>query len=124
MELLRIDNVGVQTDSGMTLVEPISLSLQAGQNITILGETGSGKSLLIQAIMGALPAGLRASGQIWLENCKLSNLNQDEALRCFWGKKLVMLPQEPRRSLDPIMSIHQQLWESYHLVAKQEKQAA
>lgn len=115
MALLQIEKLSVQADNGIELVEPISFSLEAGKNITILGETGSGKSLLIQAIMGALPDGLTARGQIWVENCKMSEKN--DPLQRLWGKTLVMLPQEPRRSLDPIMHIRQQLWESYHFVA-------
>lgn len=115
MSLLKIKNLSVHTLDDMELVEPISLNLEAGKNITILGETGSGKSLLIQAIMGALPEGLKASGDIWLENCKISE-NSDR-LQAYWGKTLVMLPQEPRRSLDPLMKIKKQLWESYHFVA-------
>lgn len=120
MALLRIENVGVKTTTGLTLVEPISLSLEQGKNITILGETGSGKSLLIQAIMGALPEGLGASGQIFVENSKTENMQ----LESLWGRTLVMLPQEPRRSLDPIMTIGKQLWESFTFVAKKDKQAA
>lgn len=120
MALLRIENVSVQTTTGLPLVEPISLTLEQGKNITILGETGSGKSLLIQAIMGVLPEGLEASGQIFAENSKIENIH----LESLWGKTLVMLPQEPRRSLDPIMSIGKQLWESFFFVAKKDKQAA
>lgn len=120
MTLLRIENVGVKTTTGLTLVEPISLTLAQGKNITILGETGSGKSLLIQAIMGALPEGLETSGQIFVENNNIHHM-QFEPL---WGKTLVMLPQEPRRSLDPIMSIGKQLWESLFFIAKKDKQAA
>lgn len=124
MPLLTIENLEVRTEQGITLVEPISLELKANSNITILGETGSGKSLLIQAIMGALPSGLVATGKIDLgtsgrflaENCK--KLDKEYRLQSLWGKHLVMLPQEPRRSLDPIMRIKQQLWESYHFVAK------
>ncbi|QLB15436.1 ABC transporter ATP-binding protein [Mannheimia granulomatis] len=123
MMLLEIKNVGVQTQSGLTLVQPISLSLEKGKNITILGETGSGKSLLIQAIMGALPSGLTASGQISIENCNIDFNNQME-IEKQWGKTLVMLPQEPRRSLNPIMSIGKQLWESFHLVAGKNKSQA
>nr|WP_289622729.1 ATP-binding cassette domain-containing protein [Mannheimia cairinae] len=114
--LLEIKNVGVQTVDGLTLVQPISLALEQGKNITILGETGSGKSLLIQAIMGALPKELVASCQFWVENHKIDFNNQIEVEKQ-WGKTLVMLPQEPRRSLDPIMSIGKQLWESFRLVA-------
>ncbi|WGE52150.1 ABC transporter ATP-binding protein [Actinobacillus equuli] len=120
MALLQIKNVGVKTTAGLTLVEPISLTLEQGKNITILGETGSGKSLLIQAIMGALPEGLEASGQIFVENRQTKN----SQLESLWGKSLVMLPQEPRRALDPIMTIGKQLWESFFFVAKKDKQAA
>ncbi|WP_264673300.1 ATP-binding cassette domain-containing protein [Moraxella bovoculi] len=62
--LIRINNLSVHTTDGATLVEPISLSIKRGQNLTILGETGSGKSLLAQAVMGALPKGLTVKGQI------------------------------------------------------------
>ncbi|MDY2946290.1 ABC transporter ATP-binding protein [Mannheimia varigena] len=116
MMLLEIQNVSVQTKEGITLVRPISLSLQQGKNITILGETGSGKSLLIQAIMGALPEELIASGQFFVETCKI-DFNQQSEIEKLWGKTLVMLPQEPRRSLNPIMAIGKQLWESFHYVA-------
>lgn len=116
--LLEIKQLSVETTQGQTLVEPISLKLAKGKNITILGETGSGKSLLIQAIMGALPDSLQASGQIWLENCKIfDETDRLQSISRFWGKQLVMLPQEPRRSLDPLMKIGKQLWESFHFVA-------
>lgn len=80
--LLEIQNVSVQTKEGITLVQPISLSLQQGKNITILGETGSGKSLLIQAIMGALPEELIASGQFFVETCKIDFNQQSEIEKC------------------------------------------
>lgn len=115
--LLEIKNVGVQTKSGLTLVQPISLALEQGKNITILGETGSGKSLLIQAIMGALPSELTASGQLWVENCKI-DFNHPSEIEKLWGKTFVMLLQEPRRSLNPIMTIGKQLWESFHFVSR------
>lgn len=119
MELLRVENLSVQTEEGTMLVEPISFLLEKGKNLTVLGETGSGKSLLIQAIMGALPEGLSASGQIFVENCKISE-NSDR----LWGKTLVMLPQEPRRALDPIMTIGKQLWESFFFIGRKTKAAA
>ncbi|AUI66118.1 MULTISPECIES: ABC transporter ATP-binding protein [Glaesserella] len=115
MPLLKIQNLCIHTLDGTELVEPISLSLESGKNITILGETGSGKSLLIQGIMGALPQGLTASGEIFVENCKIDE--QSDRLPQLWGKTLVMLPQEPRRSLNPLIRISRQLWESFRFVA-------
>lgn len=122
MKLLKIEHLNVRTLEGKELVEPISFTLTQGNAITILGETGSGKSLLIQAIMGALPQGLCASGLIFVENCKFSA--QSPCLQRLWGKMLAMLPQEPCRSLDPIMTIYQQLAESFRLTAGLNKNRA
>lgn len=49
------------------LVDATSFSIPAGGVLTLLGESGSGKSLLAQAIMGHLPANLRCSGRISID---------------------------------------------------------
>ena len=71
--LIQTTDLCVTTLDGLTLVEPISLQLSKGENLTILGETGSGKSLLAQAIMGALPDGLICRGEITVENQSLED---------------------------------------------------
>ena len=120
MTLIQTNNLSVRTKSGLNLVEPISLQLAKGANLTILGETGSGKSLLAQAIMGALPPELIAQGEILIENQRLDGKQR----RRYWGKRLAMLPQEPSRSLDPTMNIHNQVWESFYFVAAEQAQRA
>lgn len=114
--LVQTDNVAVFTKLGQNLVEPISLTLHKGQNVTILGETGSGKSLLAQAIMGALPDELVAQGDILIENQTLGK----QQLRAYWGRRMAMLPQEPSRSLNPTMTMLDQVWESLFFVAKKD----
>lgn len=114
--LVQTDNVSVFTKSGQNLVEPISLTLHKGQNVTILGETGSGKSLLAQAIMGALPDELVSQGDILIENQTLDK----QQLREYWGRRMAMLPQEPSRSLNPTMTMLDQVWESLFFVAKKD----
>ncbi|MGP9689452.1 ABC transporter ATP-binding protein [Psychrobacter sp. AOP22-C1-C5] len=114
--LVQTDNVSVFTKSGQNLVEPISLTLHKGQNVTILGETGSGKSLLAQAIMGALPDELVSQGDILIENQTLDK----QQLREYWGRRIAMLPQEPSRSLNPTMTMLDQVWESLFFVAKKD----
>jgi peptide/nickel transport system ATP-binding protein len=112
------------TAASTTLVEPVNLVLPAGQPLTLLGETGSGKSLLAQAIMGILPDDLQASGTLVINDQRFT-LPQDVALlRDLWGRTLASLPQEPWLSLDPTMSVQQQVTEGYRFVRGQTKTAS
>ncbi|MBU1331934.1 MAG: ATP-binding cassette domain-containing protein [Gammaproteobacteria bacterium] len=112
--LLRIEALSVQAD-GKTLLEPLSLNLAAGECLTILGETGAGKSLLMHAIMGTLPPPLTASGRILLGDSDLASLDRSARER-LWGQQLAMLPQEPWHSLDPLMPALQQVAEVHECV--------
>lgn len=98
--------------STTTLLHPLSLSLHQGEPLTILGETGSGKSLLAQAIMGSLPPELTSHGSIAINGQPLTAAQR----RSFWGRQLTMLPQEPWQSLDPVMPSLQQVAEVYREV--------
>ncbi|MDO4440826.1 MAG: ATP-binding cassette domain-containing protein [Moraxella sp.] len=125
--LIKIKNLSVHTKDGTILVEPVSLAIKAGQNLTILGETGSGKSLLAQAVMGALPDGLMVKGQIIIDG-KVYHDGEgrlDAAkFRSLWGRQLAMLPQEPVRSLDPTMTALGQVAESLEFVKQLTKATA
>lgn len=61
MTLLTVKDICVH-DGGTQLVEPLSITLEPGAPLVILGETGSGKSLFAQAIMGTLPTAFRHAG--------------------------------------------------------------
>lgn len=63
MTLLNVENLAVHGATG-TMVAPISARLEPGQAVTLIGETGSGKSLFAQTILGTLPRGLRGSGAL------------------------------------------------------------
>lgn len=98
------------------LLGPISLSVPTGGTLTIMGETGAGKSLLAQAILGALPRGLSAQGRIVLNGRRIDSLSaQDRS--ALWGRQLVVLPQEPWRALDPLMRSAKQVTETHRFVA-------
>lgn len=122
MILLSVENLSV-TAGERRLVAPFSFTLGAGQCLTLLGETGAGKSLLAQAIMGTLPPGLTSRGQVALEGQELSTLTPRQ-YRALWGKRLVLLPQEPWHALDPLMRAGHQISETYRHAAGLDKAAA
>ncbi|THF49292.1 ABC transporter ATP-binding protein [Allorhizobium terrae] len=111
---LNVTNATVFTPSNV-LVQPVNLALRAGRAFTILGETGSGKSLLTQAIMGTLPDGLIANGEAILDGNTL-DLANPSGHRAFWGRKISILPQEPWLALDPTMRAGAQIAEGHRYV--------
>lgn len=105
------------------LVEPLSIDLWPGKVLTIIGETGSGKSLFAQGIVGNLPPGLSAHGEIQLAG-GLREPGQASGRRAAWGRELAVLPQEPWLSLDPTMRALDQVSETYRYVVGKSAQAS
>ncbi len=93
-----------------TLLEACSFNLRQGERLTMVGESGAGKSLLAQAIMGTLPAALRATGSIRIGGVVTDG--QRAATQPLWGRGLIMLPQETWSALSPLMRMHSQVAEA------------
>lgn len=111
---LEIEDLTVSAGS-TTLVRGVALSVWPGRPVTILGETGSGKTLVVEAAMGTLAPELTATGHIVLEG-RRSDAADRAARRTGWGRRIAMLPQEPWLSLDPTMRAAPQVTEGHHLV--------
>ncbi|WP_311567496.1 ABC transporter ATP-binding protein [Photobacterium arenosum] len=119
--LLNVEHLSVQAQQQM-LVNPLSFALQQGEAVTILGETGSGKSLLANAIIGTLPGTLSMQGRISLFGQAQQNLSLSERQK-LWGKKLSVLPQEPWYALSPLMAVGEQVREVHEIVNNDPAQA-
>lgn len=119
---LAVENLAVLSGS-QALVSSVSLAIPAGGVLTLLGESGSGKSLLAQAIMGSLPPGLRAEGRVGIGG-EVTPAGDQASRHRFWGRRLALLPQEPWAALDPTMRVRAQIEETYARVARLPGKAA
>jgi len=110
MVVLTVRDLMVSS-SASNLVRGISFTLGRGEALTILGESGSGKSLLSRAIMGTLPPDLTAAGEVTVEG--VTTKAGSNARAKLWGRSMALLPQEPWLALDPTMRVVPQVAESY-----------
>jgi peptide/nickel transport system ATP-binding protein len=109
--LLELQDLSVH--AGATpLLRGVSFALAAGRSLTVLGESGAGKSLMAQAIMGTLPSALAAGGAVTV--CGQESPARDQhARQSLWGHRLASLPQEPTVALDPLMRVWRQAADVY-----------
>ncbi len=115
MGLLDITDLTVEFPTRRRLfvaVDGVSLDVQPGEIHGLVGESGAGKSTVGAAVMGLLdPPGRIASGNITFKNQQVSGLD-DEAMRALRGRKISMIFQDPLTSLNPLLTIREQLTET------------
>lgn len=104
----------------ITLLHDLSFALTGNDPLVVLGQTGSGKSLLLKFIMGTLESNLDVSGQLFIQG----NLVTWQQRQSLWGKTLALLPQEPSQALSPLMKSQQQISEVFQFVQGQSKPQA
>ena len=113
--LLEIKNlsVNIATDQGdVHAVRDVSLSLEPGETLAIVGESGCGKSVFCKSILGILPVRAEvAGGEIFFKGRDLAGLSEKE-LEAVRGKEISMIFQDPVSSLNPTMSIGRQIVEA------------
>nr|WP_325265661.1 ATP-binding cassette domain-containing protein [uncultured Rhizobium sp.] len=105
---LCVSDLSVWDRAGALLIDAVSFSVDRGQAFVLIGETGSGKSLVAQAVLGLLPEGLTVNGQVELAGRSV-DLTDRPALRRHWSQHLALVPQEPRAALDPTMRVLPQI---------------
>ena len=114
--LLEIENLQVEIPYGKTKVYPVSgvsFSLEEGEVLGIIGESGSGKSMAMKAIMGLLPEKAKASARkLSFQDLDLRNLTEKEYLP-LRGSRMAMIFQDPMTALNPLIPIGEQLREIF-----------
>jgi ABC-type glutathione transport system ATPase component len=96
--------------AGRCLLGPLDLDLAAGECLGLVGESGSGKSLTVLSLLGLLPPGLQAEGELQVDGRTLAlGSPGHHALR---GRTVAWMPQDPQASLHPLRRVGAPLVES------------
>jgi peptide/nickel transport system ATP-binding protein len=116
--LLELDGLCTHLGSAsdpVRAVDGVSLRIRRGETFVLLGESGCGKSMIALSIMRLLPHGGRiVDGDVRLEGQSLRALSEAE-MRAERGGRIGMIFQEPMTSLNPVMTVGEQVAEAVRL---------
>ena len=121
MSLLDIKSLNVIFPSelgAVQAVENISLSIDKGQVLGLVGESGCGKSVTALSLLRLVPRpGRIAGGEILYDGTDILKLGQNE-IRKYRGKKIALIPQDPMTSLNPVYTVGFQVIEAIQVHEK------
>ncbi|MEL3912614.1 ABC transporter ATP-binding protein [Treponema pedis] len=131
-ELLIIEDLSVAFKTGpgkpMEVLDKIALKLERGKTLSLVGESGCGKSVTASSIMRLLPQpyGIITNGRIMFEGQNILDLPIDEMYKKR-GSEIAMIFQEPMTALNPVHVIEKQIGEVFELhrpeIKKEERTA-
>jgi peptide/nickel transport system ATP-binding protein len=98
-------------DAEIAAVSDVSFALRPRETLTILGESGSGKSVTLKALMGLLPPHAKVAGTVSFAGRSILDLSASE-LSALRGRRISMVFQEPITALDPVYTIGRQIAET------------
>ena len=109
MSVLEIKNLTISFD-GKKAVDGLSLELNEGEIVGLVGESGCGKSLTAFSILGITPPGSNLNGEILYKGSDILKLD-GEAKRKIRGNKISLIPQDPLSALNPVFTVGEQIYE-------------
>jgi peptide/nickel transport system ATP-binding protein len=118
MHLLDIRKMRVEFPSRrghVVAIEELSLTLDPGEILGVVGESGAGKSTIGNAVIGLLePPGELTGGEVYLQGSRIDTLDAAE-MRSIRGARIGMIFQDPLTSLDPLQTVETQLLDTIQL---------
>lgn len=114
-KFFEVKDLVVEYTSGGNVIHAVngvSLSVEKGKTLALVGETGAGKTTIAKSVMRILPnppAKIR-SGEVWFEGEDLQKISESN-MRKIRGRKISMVFQDPMTALNPVMTIGAQIAE-------------
>lgn len=126
--LLQVKGLKTQfftQDGVVNAVNGIDFDLNEGETLGIVGESGCGKSVSVLSLMRLIPSppGRIVGGEAWFQGRDLLKMS-DEEIRSVRGNKIAMIFQDPMTSLNPVLTINQQVSEALELHLGMDKRQA
>lgn len=124
LEVKNLSTYFSQNDAIVKAVDDISLSVEKGEVLGVLGESGSGKSTIAHSILRLIqPPGKIVSGEIIFNGQDLLKLTDEEIIK-IRGAKISMIFQDPFTSLNPVFTVGEQIVEAIRLHQRLNKKNA
>lgn len=114
-------NISFKGKNSLEVIRNFNLKVEQREKILLIGESGSGKSVVLLAIMGLLSKNARVNGSIKWRGRNLLDLPQ-ETLEKIRGKEIAYVPQGGGNGLNPVMNINKQLTENISFSQKKSRQ--
>jgi peptide/nickel transport system ATP-binding protein len=113
--LLKVTSLVTRLRDGARIVDDISFDIRQGETFALLGESGCGKSMTALSLMRLLPDSIHVeSGAVHLNDTDLMTLPERD-MRSVRGGRMAMIFQEPGLSLNPVMTVGEQITEALQL---------
>ncbi|QYN40559.1 ABC transporter ATP-binding protein [Pseudonocardia sp. DSM 110487] len=118
--LLEVSDLQVELITGdriVRAVDGVSFTVRAGETVTLIGESGSGKSTTAMGLLGLLPAGLAVlsgSARFCISDV-VDVVARPDAVRSIRGRGVSLVPQDPMTALSPVHTIGRQLGDALRL---------
>lgn len=108
--MLNIDGVSIRFGDQPEAVSQVSFQVAERDKMVVIGETGSGKSVLLLALLGMLPRSASVTGHVWLEGRELLSLSPRQ-MNGVRGRRMAYIPQGSGNGLNPLYTLERQIGE-------------
>lgn len=112
--VLEIRGLTVGYGAGPVVVDRVDLVVRAGESVALIGESGSGKTTILKAVLGMLDDGARISGEIRIDGVNVGGAGERQ-FRELRGEVLGYVSQDPFGAMDPVMRVGTNIAQSWRI---------
>lgn len=111
--LLEAKGLSIAYAGGLPVVQNISFAIMPGECVALVGPSGSGKSTIARAILGMLPSGSRAQGQLDMDGIDLLTCGE-AGFRALRGRTIGYVAQDPYLACDPLRTVQEHVSDAWY----------